>query len=458
MEKDFAWLCSVLSAAGARISVPETVFFMKDEVYLWVLTTKEGIFTRKSPLDDSTPSAFSVLQYFLQAQTLPNAVLCTAMVKGVRLQVTSDRLEEAAALKGLFTRCAYFQQTIDLNSAPTLYVLRVELRDKEYQTSFTVRRSGEKDCGDMRLYCKLMVCVKVVLRAVESVRKRRVEELGLDFAVGEEGKVWLLGSWGCRLGPVTVRHKAAEKKRKSEDRSKGKGNVQAEILPIVAIMSPLPRFNTPTQFRFPTLPISPPAIQPPTLIDPIPLQSPIPPLPQLSAKTSRLSIQRPMNFYDSNFKEVLARTWARSKRLLSEDYECIFLDLDTNVLSEDDPSAKLKRSSTLLRYSELSFSRGKKTQEGKEEGGKLRIETEKSALLRHSDSLATSGRNSPTKPLTLPKRLKCRPTKSLSSIEKILALYASPRALPRFPLKPLSTRPRKEQSTALNLLGRKRKA
>lgn len=458
MEKDFAWLCSVLSVAGVRISVAETVFFAKEEAYLWVLTTKEGIFTRKSAFEESNLSASSIIQYFSQSQVLPNPVLCTAMVKGVRLQVTSERIEEAAALKGLFARCAYFQQTVDLGFAAVLYVVRAEMRGNEYQTYFTVRRNGEKDCGDMRLYCKLMVYVKVVLRAVESVRKRRVEALELEFTVGEEGKVWLLGSCGCRLGPATSsQHKGNIEKRKSERRNQGKG---VEVPPIVTMKSPLPRLNTPIQFRFLTLPtFLPPQ---PTSNDPVPLQSLDPrpsipsPLPQLSPKASRLSVRRPMNFYDSNFKEVLARTWARSKRWLSEDYDCIFLDLDTNVLKEEDPPSKIKRSNTLLRYSEQPSSRGKR-QEGKEQEGKLRIETEKSALLRRSESLATSGHNSPTKPPTPPKRLKRHPTKSMSSIEKILALYASPRSIPRFPLKPLSTRHRKKHTLESKLLRRKRK-
>jgi hypothetical protein len=450
MEKDFAWLCAVLSAFGAQIFVPETVFFEKDEIDMWVFTTKEGVITKKSILDESNRSAASVLQYFSQIQTLPSTLLCTAMVKSIRLQVTPDRFEEAAALKGPFTRCSFFQQSIYLRSAPAMYLVRVELQGKEYQTYFLVRRNGEKECGDLRLYCKFTVYVKVVLRAVESVKRRRVEELGMEFGVGDEGRVWLVGCWGCRLGPSTTNTKPHRDKKREKDPPKGP--LEGETTAIATISSPLPRLSTPIQFRFPSNPSVPqfPPNDPSVPVlnaDPRPSLPPPTPQSQSTSKFSRFTVKRPANFYDSNFKEVLARTWARSKRWLSEDYECIFLDLDTNVLKDDEPLPKLKRSGTLLRYSDLSASHGK-TQEGKESEGKLHIDTEKSALLRRSESLATSGHNSPLKPVPpmRTKRLKHHPTKSLSSVEKILALYATPRSLPRFPLKPLSTRYRKDHS------------
>ena len=451
MEKDFAWLCTVLSTFGAQIWVPETVFFEKEAIDMWVVTTKEGVVMRKSLLDDSNRSAANVLQYFSQIQALPSTLLCTAMVKSLRLQVTSDKFEEAAGLKGPFTRCSFFQQSIYLRSTPVMYIVRVELQGKEYQTYFSVRRNGEKECGDVRLYCKLTVYVKVVLRAVESVKRRRVEEIGMEFGVGDEGRVWLVGCSGCRLGASTASsHKPHRDKKREKDPSKGP--LEGETTPIATISSPLPRLSTPTQFRLPSNPSVPqfPPNDPSVPVinaDPRPSLPPPTPLSQSTSKFSRLTIKRPVNFYDSNFKEVLARTWARSKRWLSEDYECIFLDLDTNVLKDDEPLPKLKRSGTLLRYSDLSASHGK-TQEGKESEGKLHIDTDKSALMRRSDSLATSKHNSPLKPAppVRTKRPKHHPTKSLSSVEKILALYATPRPLSRFPLKPLSTCYRKDHS------------
>lgn len=455
MEKDFSWLCAVLTAFGAQICVPETVFFEKDAIDMWVFTTKEGIVMRKSLLDESNRSASSVLQYFSQIQAFPSPFLCTAMVKSLRLPVTYDKIEEAAGLKGAFTRCSYLQQSIYVRSTPVLYIVRVELIGKEYQTYFSVRRNGEKECGDVRLYCKLTVYVKVVLRAVESVKRRRIEEIGLEFGVGEEGRVWLIGCWGCRLGPsTTLTHKPNRDKK--QEKVPSKGPLVSETTPIAAISSPLPRLSTPIQFRLtsnpssiPQFPSNDPSI-PVVNTDPRPSLLPPTPLSQSTSKFSRLTIKKPVNFYDSNFKEVLARTWARSKRWLSEDYEGIFLDLDTNVLREDEPLPKLKRSGTLLRYSDLSASHGK-TQDGKESEGKLRIDVEKSALLRRSDSLATSGHNSPLKPAphVRAKRPKHHPTKSLSSVEKILALYATPRPLSRFPLKPLSTRYHKDHSLPL---------
>lgn len=414
MEKDFAWLCTVLCTAAARVSVPETLFCSKGCVFLWVFTSKDGIISRKNQTDEVISTTSSAIQYFSQVQMTSSPIICTALVKGLHLPITSDRLEEAMSLKSIFSRCSYLQQSISRQSLPIIYTLKLESQGENvYQTSFTVYRVSERECMDQRLYCKLIVYGKVVLRAVECVRKRRVEELGLEFGVGDEGEVWLVGSQTCRLGTGI-----------GEEKCRGK------------VKKGFPRLNTPAQFHSQQLSSLPLATEP-SASD----QSPIGFLPLMTARSFRQSTaKRPLNFYDSNFKEILGRTWARSKKVLSHDHEGMFLDLDACLMKEDESKIRLKRMSTILRHSDVSIFQEKTTERDR----KLTVDTGKCPFgVRSESRLLTSEDSSPVKPT--PKRRKRRPAQSMSTLQKLLGPYVYHQ--PCLSLHPLLPRHRKAHSS-----------
>lgn len=335
-DRDFAWVCATLSSAEARVAVPETVFFSKGEVAVWVYASPKGVLRRRVFMDNTVPTPTQVFQHFeaIHSQEYPsNPTICLVSAKGSLIALTEDRLEEAKSQHGPFSRCVYVQFPVQ-NSVPALlYVVRLDLWEGSYRCSFWTRRTVAKDCGDQRTYAKLMAYVRVVLRTLENCKKRTVERIELEFFVGENGEVWLCGCPVCQLGPANscVRTKSLNSISQSAN-SLSKGSKCQ------------PRVCTPLQFLSTASPVWP---------VPPPLSSRPASKPALNPRTnSQSSVQLPPSrsgrlkntgFYHPNFIEILAKGYARTNKWLSDDFEMIFRDMDCKLLRTEESPAKLSK-------------------------------------------------------------------------------------------------------------------
>ena len=343
-DRDFAWVCATLSAVEARVAVPETVFFTKGEVALWVYASPKGVLRRRVFMDNLAPTPTQVFQHFeaMHSQESPsNPTICLVSAKGSLIALTEDRLEEAKAQRGAFSRCVYVQFPLESQSPALLYAIRLDLWEGNYRCSFT-RKSTRRDCGDQRMYAKLMAYVRVVLRTLESCRKRAVERIELEFFVGENGEVWLCSCPLCQFGPSYshMQHKSVNSLSSDDPRwidSSSKGRkLQPRVCTPQQFLSAANPTVWPIPPPLPSRPASKPALNPRTNSQSLVLLPP--------SRSGRL---KSTGFYHPNFIEILAKGYARTNKWLSDDFEMIFRDMDSKLLkTEESPLKQLSKTHT----------------------------------------------------------------------------------------------------------------
>lgn len=373
-EKDFAWVCATLSAAEARVPVPETVFISKGEVSLWIYPSPTDVLQRRLFPDTAVPSLSQAVQHFEAMHShehLSSSTICLVNTKGSLIALTEDRIEEAKAQHGVFSRCSYIQLPISSQTTLLFYLIRLDLLEGKYRSSFSIRRTVTRPCSDQRIYAKLISYVKIVLKTLEMSRKRRVEKLELEFFVSIEGEVWLCNCPICILGPLSRNnsHKG--------DISLFPDNPKANSL--FKGLQFQPRVCTPLQFQSPASP----SLLSPTL----PSQSRPVSKPGLNPRTNSQSLvmlppsssgkRGNTGFYHPNFIEILAKRYAKTNNWLSEDFQTIFRDMDSKLLQIEESPLKQSKA-----YSNRHNSLGIDSFEA-EIGGKLdhmgEIKTEPSA-------------------------------------------------------------------------------
>ena len=447
MEKDFAWLCSLLISSSVRVPIPETVFLWKEELVLWVVSAPNGELRRVTHSEEGLSTPGEVLRHFVglrETESAPGSPICIANVKGVRLAVTDDRLEDAKCLRGVFSRCSYFQRFPDEKPAPVLYTLSVHLQGSRYTSEFRTQKNGTRNCRDQRLFYKLLVYVKMVLRTVETVRRRRVGQIGLEFYVGDEGTVWMTGCTHLRLAANKAAASELTEGKKSDETPKADSEANTRVLTWLSVDKktrppaskfPTLRIATPPQFESdatetqlvvsPSHEFEPQTLQPADSQHQVKSSNQPSPSPTVHSRSTRPGTQWKPSFYNPHFKEILARTYAKSKNWFTSDIETVFLDMDLNLLQDEEPLLPgLKRTETLLKRSgsgplflssnpELPFSH-RRTEDSRKE-----IQTE--MTLESKPTL----RQMEEAPLTKPRRLKPKgkPNNPVSSLDKILALY-----------------------------------
>ena len=460
-ERDFAYLCSVLSTAGAKVPLQETFFFSKEEVSLWVVSSKAGSVRRVVQTEEPIKAPGEVVRYFegVRSQETPgNPTVCVGNVKGVRLPVTEEKIEEASSLRGAFSRCSYMQKPLDDKPVSLLHVLKIELQGSCYTSWFLLRRNSTKHCSDQRLYYKLLVIVKIVLRSLEMVRRRRVAQLELEFYLGSDGDVRLCGCPFCKLVPLNASFREAPTPVQdpplpgSDSPTRSKPLPDFETKPILTSVKPQPRISTPVQFREEAIPVpvSDPVpdaspVDTPVSSEPRPVSKPLstPKIPNTNstqtfqattARSVKSSQKRTVNFYNANFKEMLAKTYAKSLKCFPDDIEQIFQDMDMKLLRDEEPIQTVrKHGNPLFRRSDSGV--------GQMDGGYLDSERKKQELQRKPTITETSPDPPPVlldllrptqssyRPQRRPKRKKVASSKTLSSLQKILDLYESEKRL-----------------------------
>ena len=359
-DRDFSWVCAALSAVEARVSVPETVFFSKGEVALWV-QTQQGQVKRRAFNDSSQPTVSQVFQYFdtLHSQELPaSPTICLVRAKGTRIALTLDRLDEAKSQHGAFSRCVYVQQPLFDSPASLIHVIRLELSEGKYRSSFFTRRIDTKDCTDQRLFAKLMAFVRIIVKTLEECKRRRVVQVEFEFFVHANGEIWLIGCPGCKLSPSQfTRNTRITRKNEKTDLQTDRYSSNP---PDSTLLKVQPRICTPQQFlsqmtapanSLPFIsatsaesrPVSKPALNPRTNSQ-----------TSVGLPSSRNTKRNNMSVFNANFIEMIAKGYAKSKNLMSDDFEAIFRDMDTQFLSVDESGIKARKRSSRRHDSELS--------------------------------------------------------------------------------------------------------
>ena len=342
-EKDFAWVCSTLSAAEARVPVPETVFISKGEVALWVYSSPRDVLQRRVFQDTEVPSLAQAVQHFEAMHShehSSNSTICLVNAKGSLITLTEDRIEEAKAQHGAFSRCSYIQQPISSQSTLLFYLIRLDLLEGKYRSSFSTRRTVTRPCSDQRIYAKLISYVKIVLKTLEMSKKRRVEQLELEFFVSKEGEVWLCNCPVCLFGPSLLSRNNPHKGDISLFPESPKAYSPSNSL--FKALKVQPRVCTPLQFQCPALPQA-------SLLSPI-VTSQSRPVSKPGLRTNSQSLvmlppsssekRKNTGFYHPNFIEILAKRYAKTNNWLSEDFESIFRDMDSKLLQIEESPLK----------------------------------------------------------------------------------------------------------------------
>ena len=197
-EKDFCWLCSVLTANYARVPVVESVFLVKEEIVMWVYSTKSGKIKKKSIVDLPDKSAVFALNHFISRHkdlSTGSDLICTLSYKNSRVAVDWDKVEESGVLQAILARSSVIQNAFEDVYSPPVYEVGMEWTEGKYVTSFQVKRSNATvPVFAPRLWYKILSLLKVILRLIERTKHRLVTHLTAEFLLSPStGDVYLYG-------------------------------------------------------------------------------------------------------------------------------------------------------------------------------------------------------------------------------------------------------------------------
>ena len=365
--KDFSWICSTVASASAALPLYETIFLHQDEVYLWIAPSQAGI-QRKNFQEEGVSSladALGVLKSRRDRENPQSTQICTAMIKGSRVTVDEDKLEELSTPRGSLGRCTALQPAFERMDAAAIYLVRLENKDGFFASNFWQRRRGLlTPATNDRLYYKLLVYCKIIISTMVSIKRRKVASLELEFLANDRGEIWVIGAVECTLY-VSVSPKTVPITPKQAKNVESTPKSKRELKPLTAF-----RISTPEQLLkdsdIESKDVIPPMNQPTspaetaeTKASPVLTPSPslpimLPQLVVLSSRSTRASPVRNNLFSNPHFKEIITRNYAKTHKKFADDLDQLFLDMEANYLAEEEPSPSLGFS-TRIRHSSSSF-------------------------------------------------------------------------------------------------------
>ena len=302
-EKDLAWLCTLLASAHAKIPLLESVFVLKDEIVQWVYSTKSGKVKRRNIAELHDKSAIAALNYFVSMRRSvysSSEVVCTLIMKGGRVPVDWDKVEEPAVVTALVARCMAIQNVLEDTYSPPIYEVTLTLQDSEYLSSFLLKRpSSSEPVSSPRLWYKVLSLVKFTLRLIERSKRKLVIRITLEFLLSNTtGEVYLCGCPGLTVVKIVGKRKGnGENYRFGTPVGVREGGFEGET---EGSKEEIERF-TPSGF-----------------------------LPKLHRGTSSVS-----GFENANFRELLALNYAKNKpKFQFQSFDAVFRKIDEDFLRE----------------------------------------------------------------------------------------------------------------------------
>ena len=343
-EKDFFWLCSHLTTTPMPLPFIETIFLTKDEVTLWVFPTGTGSLQKRNFTEEAVSFVQDAIGYFKakrERETTGVGPVCVANVKGVRMIVDDDKVEEIISSYGTLGRSGYLQAPTDRLDFSSLYVVSLEAKDDQFISNFFIRKKTLHPAHNSRLFYKLLVFSKMLISALEVGKRKKVAALEIEFTVNDREDIWISGCGACKLISIHPVKSAnpSPKPVKGTEATKPKREMKA--LASVRVCTPL------QLLRDSDSDLVPEAAKP---AQSLPAADPSRgglPMGGMGAMATRAMKTPPVRgpFYNQNFREIIAKAYAKTRKRVALDIEEIFGDMDASFLKDDEVTTTKMRHS-----------------------------------------------------------------------------------------------------------------
>lgn len=314
-DRNYQWLCATLVSAGVQLPVVESVFMQQGQIALWVYSTKSGKIKKRMPHQPFDASLPSVLRHFQQGRYCTDSdPICTALIGETRTPIFLQ--EGQTPLLELSN--TLLQATLADSSNSPIYTLRLNRQNGAYSSSFSVK-VGEtvKEGKSLRLWCKCSAVGKVVLEAVKRIKKEVVVSMELELVISPLGDVLL---YGCSTIAVQGIHQDLEPIANAGQKSLKKRNLSRLLTPASVCPKSILRTEEPTMISSES---TPQLRATPTI------------LPKIGSSHHNLDFENP------HFKEILARTYARTRpHLYKANIDEIFSEINHDYFQEKEPCPK----------------------------------------------------------------------------------------------------------------------